>query len=75
MNHILDTAKDLEKIGKVLHKRFEKLISHANSQLDNVPEDMREQYKSIMAQVEEASKNQDVAKLTELQNQLHGLIR
>ncbi len=72
---IEETTKDLEKIGKILTKRFDSLVSQAKSELQNIPEDKKEQFKTIMAEVEKASKDQDVAKLTELQNQLHGLIR
>lgn len=72
---IEETTKDLEKIGKILTKRFDSLVSQAKSELENIPEDKKEQFKTIMAEVEKASKDQDVAKLTELQNQLHGLIR
>ena len=72
---IEETTKDLEKIGKILTKRFDSLVSQAKSELQNIPEDKKEQVKTIMAEVEKASKDQDVAKLTELQNQLHGLIR
>ncbi len=72
---IEETTKDLEKIGNILTKRFDSLVSQAKSELENIPEDKKEQFKTIMAEVEKASKDQDVAKLTELQNQLHGLIR
>ena len=71
---IEETTKDLEKIGNILTKRFDSLVSQAKSELENIPEDKKEQFKTIMAEVEKASKDQDVAKLTELQNQLHGLI-
>ena len=72
---IEETTKDLEKIGNILTKRFDSLVSQAKSELENIPEDKKEQFKTIMAEVEKASKDQDVPKLTELQNQLHGLIR
>ncbi len=75
LKSIEETTKDLEKIGKILTKRFDSLVSQAKSELQNIPEDKKEQFKTIMAEVEKASKDQDVAKLTELQNQLHGLIR
>lgn len=75
LKSIEETTKDLEKIGKILTKRFDSLVSQAKSELENIPEDKKEQFKTIMAEVEKASKDQDVAKLTELQNQLHGLIR
>ena len=63
---IEETTKDLEKIGNILTKRFDSLVSQAKSELENIPEDKKEQFKTIMAEVEKASKDQDVAKLTEL---------
>ena len=66
---IEETTKDLEKIGNILTNRFDSLASQAKSELENIPEDKKEQFKTIMAEVEKASKEQDVAKLTELQNQ------
>ena len=66
---IEETTKDLEKIGNILTKRFDSLVSQAKSELENIPEDKKEQFKTIMAEVEKASKDQDDAKLTEFQNQ------
>ena len=52
---IEETTKDLEKIGNILTKRFDSLVSQAKSELENIPEDKKEQFKTIMAEVEKES--------------------